>query len=86
MTLRVAFEEAQRRWGVNFLRGEGVKVPDDAKLNFYEEVQWSGGCETCGYDAQVIQVSYQRTTKTYYGNFQALLNEILDAGEENDNE
>lgn len=55
---------------------DAVKVTD-----FYDHTQWSGGCETCGYDEIVCDISYVNSKGksrlyTYSGGFSSLVSAL----------
>lgn len=73
-------------WGRNFLREQGHEVADDAEISFDTRTEWSGGCETCNFDYEVVDISDGKVTENWGGTFSDLLYTMNNDAEENEDD
>jgi hypothetical protein len=81
------YDELLSSWGRMYLRTNGKYVSDTATVTVDMTTEWSGGCNTCGWDETVIQVEAREGIRylgsvNYYGGINDLLREVLEYADE----
>lgn len=81
------YDELLSSWGRMYLRSNGKGVSDTATVTVEMTTEWSGGCDTCGWDENVINVEAREGSRylgsvTYYGGINDLLREVLEYADE----
>lgn len=53
------YDRMLKSWGLGKLAEAGFDVSDASKVYVDFTQEWSGGCETCGWDMNLIVIAYR---------------------------